>query len=430
MAESTTFRAEAFGDRINLHRNQIATFEFWEKHLEQLYGYKADIVGGLLGECEGILGAKPHTWDGELQLLRFNDMVLVAGRNESAGTVQPHGGVYLYKKTDQHQLSTFVELSTYEGSSGVVWFSIFSVPTDHGQFLKWKPGFAKGRVVAEKRLRRARAVFATSANWNSPPATGGPWFKLASFTYPEDGVPTVKWVSAWDQGSHLGPTSRSNPSNRLGLFMQAAQETYPAAPKSFGTARAISLLAHFICAQQSNTYSFDPGTGEVLNTGFGALNLDPSYRGRVELHNDLFAAEGAIEALETGLSEAQAEIVTLQGRCTTLESQVAQLLARPTVLWAADIAIDGTIEREHGAILIAGPVTVTRSPTGTYNILLSAAPVGDAIATVTLRTVDLKGSRTQDISWINPGEVRVRCWNELGVLSNTAFSIQVSGRLT
>ncbi|HRE87601.1 MAG TPA: hypothetical protein PK095_00555, partial [Myxococcota bacterium] len=271
------YRFEPFGDRINLHRNQIATFEFWEKHLEQLYGYKADIIGGLLGECEGILGAKPHVWDPVAKVIRLHDMVLVAARNENVATVQPHGGVYLYRKADPHQLNTIVELGGYEGSSGVIWFSIFSVPTDHGQFLKWKPGFPRGRVVAEKRLRRTRAVFAATASWSAPPMGEGPWFKLASFTYPTGGTPTVKWVHALDQGSHLG--SKSNPSNRLGLFMQAAQETYPAAPKSFGTARAISLLAHFICAQQSNTYSFDPGTGEVLNQGFGALNLDPAYRG-------------------------------------------------------------------------------------------------------------------------------------------------------
>jgi len=150
----------------------------------------------------------------------------------------------------------------------------------------------------------------------------------------------------------------------------------------------------------------------------------------VELHNALAVAEGEIETLQNGVNAMAGVVQDLGARVTTLESQVAQLLARPTVLWAADIAIDGTIEREHGAILIAGPVTVTRSPTGTYNILLSAAPVGDAIATVTLRTVELIGSRSQDVSWVGPGEVRVRTFNELGDLANTAISIQISGRLT
>ncbi|HRE90555.1 MAG TPA: hypothetical protein PK095_15595, partial [Myxococcota bacterium] len=151
---------------------------------------------------------------------------------------------------------------------------------------------------------------------------------------------------------------------------------------------------------------------EVLNQGFGALNLDPAYRGRVELHNALAVAEGKIEEL-------QAELEAAKARITALE-------ARPTIVWSANVSSAGAILRDHGAVLIAGAVTVDASTPGQYDIQLPASLNSYLVAGIDpLAVIGLK----TEFTWVNDGLLRVIFRDNSNVLTAANFSIQITGRL-
>jgi hypothetical protein len=409
------FDASQFGDRIRTPPNTILTLDVWQRLLREIYNYRQGYIGAELGPCEGVLGAQPTTFhvSEPEKHIRFGQMVLVAAKNADAGSLRPYGGIYHFVPTDPHQLQTWVNVAAYEGSQGVIWWSPWLVPSDYGQFLQWKPGWPKGKVVAGNRLERTRVHLAATSSWSSPPGDGGPWFKLASFTFPSEGEPIVTFVHAFDRGVHLG--NYSSAANRLGQFMMAQTGDTDPAP-SFSTSRALSLLAHFICATNSNTHQFNTVTGQITAPSSAALYMDPSIRGRLELHNELGAAELAIGNLETQLAAANVRITALEN-------------SPRGALYAAVVQDDATIFTQQGSILGEGAVTVTPAGTGTYQIdfprPVDVSPGSRAIPQVTINGTVLGHVQA---SWVSDTQLIVQTYDTVPYPAARAFVVSVFGR--
>ncbi len=423
-----TFPASVFGDRVK----DIVNLRLSDKVLAAIVNapFRADEQnnGALFGACEGVLGAAEPTFEVSLpeKRIRFGEMVLVGVQNVSEGSPRATGGVVQYDPTDPHQVTTWVNVASYEGSAGVLWWTPILSDADYGNFYAYAAGFPSGRAMRGHRLSRTRVQFAATTSFGTKPAEGGPWFRLGKFTFPSEGEPVVTFCHAFDQGFPF-TTEGTNAKFWLGQEMMRNFSPSGNDGRTFSLSRAFAILVNAILSIKDVNHAYDPVTGIITTAGTQGL-LDRVTRGLYQLDTDLEDAETAIETLQAQVAALEDANTALQDRVAEVEAVNAAIAAAPKTLYAADIALAGTVDRQVGAVLSYGVVTVTRPSTGHYVIEFPLA-LGDAVAVVTPKTSGLTGGRNVNITWALPGELHVDIANESGVDANTAFNIIVSGSL-
>jgi hypothetical protein len=412
------------GNRPNLVSRQRLDLLDVERLRDSIYNDRELVDAGLMGPCEGVLSTCEIAFedvDVTTKLLRFGEMVLCGYKNLGAARDLSSGFVVPFIPTAPQQNQTTVNIATYEGGSGgVLWWRAGLIPSDLGNRRQWQPGFPIGRAVAINTMLRSRVYFGVSASFASPPAGGETWYRLGRFVYPEGGPPVVTLCHAYDVGFADSPTIAR--AKFLGQSMLDNRASGSNDGRSYGIARALTVLSNVIMAIKDRDHSWDLETMEITVAGAEDL-LARTYRGLKQLDDDLTALDATVtigHGERLNVLEDASE--SLGNRVTVLEDAAT---VRTRIAWAAEIAFDGTITKQMGDILGNTTVSVVRSPTGTYTITFSLA-VNPAIAIVMERptTLDQYGRKT--VTWTSSVELVVSFFNASGADANCAFTIIVT----
>lgn len=414
-----------FGNRPNLHPNQRVTLETLEAVRDAPFDERSRADGSAFGACEGVLSAMGATYEevGSFKSIRFGEGVLCAFRNVATTKDRAVGGFAHYDPTDPNQTQTIVEVSAYEGSTGVFWWRAALVETDLGNYAEIQAGFPQGKLRADKMNLRTRVYFTATVDFDTPPGDGETWYRLAFLDWTDtESDPVVTFVHAFDQGFHLSSADARAVGYWLGQTMMANRNEEDTGGRTYAVERSLALLTNIILKMKSSAHVFDPVTGEITTPGDATLLDDTEIDGLVELGADVAALQ---EGHGTRLNLLEDETESLDSRVTALEAGISATF----VLYSADVPATGVsadIERENGSVLSVGAVVATRPSTGTYHFQFPIA-LESAVAVVSPNIAALAGSRSHDMVWLLAGELRVRIYDETGTLANTAFNIIVTG---
>lgn len=412
------------GNRPNLVSRQRLDLLDVERLRDSIYNDREFVDAGLMGPCEGVLSTCEITFedvDVTTKLLRFGEMVLCGYKNLGAARDLSSGFVVPFIPTAPQQNQTTVNIATYEGGSGgVLWWRAGLIPSDLGNRRQWQPGFPIGRAVAINTMLRSRVYFGVSASFASPPAGGETWYRLGRFVYPEGGPPVVTLCHAYDVGFADSPTIAR--AKFLGQSMLDNRASGSNDGRSYGIARALTVLSNVIMAIKDRDHSWDLETMEVTTAGAEDL-LARTYRGLKQLDDDLVATDATVTALTESVQVLQDASESLGNRVTELESKNT---TRTKVVWTAEVASDGTISKQAGDVTGFGSVSVTPGPTGVFDIDFPLS-LSVQVAHVMERPATLAAYGRKTVTWVNDGKLRVSFWNASDVAAYCAFNVLVTG---
>lgn len=416
-----------FGNRPNLHPNQRVTLETLEAVRDAPFDERSRADGSAFGACEGVLSAMGATYEevGSFKSIRFGEGVLCAFRNVATTKDRAVGGFAHYDPTDANQTQTIVEVSAYEGSTGVFWWRAALVETDLGNYAEIQAGFPQGKLRADKMNLRTRVYFTATVDFDTPPGDGETWYRLAFLDWTDtESDPVVTFCHAFDQGFHLSSSEARAVGYWLGQTMMDNRNEEDTGGRTYAVERSLALLTNIILKMKSSAHVFDPVTGEITTPGDATLLDDTEIDGLVELG-------AAVAALQEGhgtrlnLIEDEIELHTTQ----IGDLQTTQLSAR--VLYSAEVASTGVKGNENGSMVSIGPVAVSRDSEGTYIIEPSIAL--DANSLVVLVRPQLAGVGIRNV-WVDylssPTRVRVRIYDGAsgeGGLVDCPFSVLITG---
>lgn len=211
------------------------------------------------------------------------------------------------------QPQSYVNVAGYEGSTCAIWWTV-GVPTNGDTLANkriWENGFPNGKIRPITTRYTPRVSFAVTADLETPPASGGPWYRMAAVDFPMGETPSVAFCHAMDQGFELSALAvAQTPDLYLAWPGQIALNRRNAVTnegRTYGGGRLVSLLARVVLRMLHTGNTFDVETGEILTQAEDGLLLDP---GGLDI--------GGIAQLNDALGPALENITALQARARTL----------------------------------------------------------------------------------------------------------------
>lgn len=364
-----------------------------------VYQSLVDALGGLLGECSGVLGLPVYDTS-SAPLIGIGEATFVGSRRLAGSTHRAAGLVVHYNPASPVQSgSTSINLAGYVGNTNTyLWWARQMADSDTATRRRWVSG-AEATFTPETR-RRTRVIFGASTSATVAPDTTAEWFVFARCVSWLGSVPIIQSYSPWDigsPGSGLGP-----PYPYIGQYINDVQGLLTSGVKS-GVPALVSTLATRVLQLLDSAWDVSPN-GVIVTPG--TLSF------------------GASVPANSGATQMNARVAALEN--TT----------RCRVLYAAQVQANGTVVKERGDLIDPGQyngnVVVTPTGTGTYSLVCDIASAF-LTAVVSPSLNDNTGATAADrIGFIHAESpvsttISVSTYDSAGAAADRGFSIVVLG---
>lgn len=232
----------------------------------QVLGYEAlaDALGGLLGECSGVVGW-PTFGTTPTSAITIGECVLVGSRRRSGSTNRPRAVIHAYNPASTYQAgSTTVDVSAYDAADQLayLWFARTEMLADIASRRRWSGG---GEATFNPNTtKRTRIIFGTSLDTATPPDEDNDWYVFAQIVSWAGSVPTIEPFHPLEPGNLAGSGSTDD-SKIAKTLVDVGALTGPGV--RLGFAEYVDVLRRAQLMQLDSDWTFDPDTGEVLTAG-------------------------------------------------------------------------------------------------------------------------------------------------------------------
>ena len=367
----------------------------------QTFGYEAlaDALGGLLGECSGVLGW-PTFGTTPTSAITIGECVLVGSRRRSGSTNRPRAVVHAYNPLSTYQAgSTTVDVSAYDAADQLafIWFARTEMLADIASRRRWSGGGEN--TFNPNTTKRTRIIFGTSLDTATPPDEDNDWYVFAQIVSWAGSVPTIMPFHPLEPGNLAGSGS-TNDSKIAKTLVDVGALTTPGV--RLGFAEYADVLRRAQLMQFDSDWTFDPDTGEVLTSG-------------------------TVSILGNGASQQGTK--QLAERLDLLEDQPAMLLWGRVTTDAATASFANVSRREVPVDADAraglGIFSLGCKSTGqpVVNVSPSRRVSGDFTGTAPTYQVQISAGTGAGVNWV----ITVRFWDNTNTLVDSDFHITAHG---
>lgn len=289
-----------FGKRINQVVNERWDLPDGAASLMQLQADTlARIEAGDLGVAEGVLSRSEVTFEtvGPVKRLRLGGCLLYGCKPDDTPSNLSTAAPVVYDPTDPNQTQSTVDITSLDGSEGAIWWSVALAPTDLANRRVWEAGYPDGRNQPILTRETPRVIFQTTsgANFDTPPATGGPWYRFAAVDF-NASPPTVVLCHALDFGfeyhAFAVAAGTVSPNYWLGQIALNNRSNSTNVGRSYSVARLLTQMSLSYLQTLDSRLTYDVETCGIVDFS-GSTLLTAPERGIVQLN------EGSVGTLAT-----------------------------------------------------------------------------------------------------------------------------------
>lgn len=367
----------------------------------QVLGYEAlaDDLGGLLGECSGVIGW-PTFGTTPTSAITIGECVLVGSRRRSGSTNRPRAVIHPYNPLSTYQSgSTTVDVSAYDAADQLayIWFARTEMLADIASRRKFAAGVES--TFNPNTRKRTRIIFGTSLDTATPPDEDNDWYVFAQIVSWAGSVPTIEPFHPFEPGNLAG-AGDTNDAKIAKTLVDSGALTDPGV--RLGFPEYLDVLRRAQLMQLDSDWTFDPDTGEVLTAGTVSI-----------------LGNGADQQGNKQLAE----------RLDVLEDQPSLLLWGRVTIDAATPSFANLSRREvpvdadaHGA---TGVFSLGCKSTGqpVVNVTPSRRSSGDFTGTAPTHQVQILAGTGAGVNWV----ITVRLWDNTNAAVDSDFHITAFG---
>ena len=280
------------GDTVRVEDDERLDIPDFNALQTLIYETLADVIGGLFGECSGVLGW-PTFGTTPASAITVGECVFVGVRRRTGSSHRPRGGVFPYNPASTYQTgSTTLDLFPYSGAeeNPYLWFARTEMVADVASRRRHTAG-SENTFTPETRVRQ-RIIFGTSPDKTLAPDENNDWFVWGRVVDWNAGVPVIEPFHPFERGN-LADSGSTNDSKIAYILATVASLTDPGV--NLGVAEYIDVLRRAVLMALDSDWTFNNDTGGVATAGEVGL-LSPVTGGTDFIGGK--QAKERIEALE------------------------------------------------------------------------------------------------------------------------------------